>query len=504
MVRPMTSTSATGGPSAPPTPAGPDAPGGVLRRDFSLRSTFALAFAFISPIIALYAIFALGLGTSGASFWWAFPIVLAGQLLVALTLGELASRWPDEGGLFQWSRRMLGKTYGWATGWAYIWTLIALMVATAYAASPFLAGVFGNDDPSQTVRLLIALGFLAIATLANVVGRKPLQIFVLVSIACELIGSVVIGTILLVFHRENSISDLFTGVAGGDGSFAFGPFLAAVAIVGWAFIGFESAADVAEEVEEPEKNVPKALIVSLLFVAAIVMYAGLALILAIPDLPAVLSGEVADPIAATLSAELGAGIVKPMFLVVSVGFCAGMVAVGAAVSRVVFAMSRERQLPAARFMSRLSPREGLPVNAILVTAAVSAVFLVGAVVLDLYNTLIALASGGFYIAFALPVIALLITRRRGTWEPGVFRLPGVLSVGVNIAAAAWLLFEVVNIAWPRAIGAEWYVEWGCLLMFGAIALGGLITHRMVMGGRRGTAEAAREEAEKMGLGGAAA
>ncbi len=501
MVRPMTSTPVPGGSSAPPSPAGAHAPDGVLKRDFTLRATFSLAFAFISPIIALYAIFALGLGTAGASFWWAFPIVLVGQFLVALTLGELSSRWPEEGGLYQWSRRMLGRTYGWVTGWAYVWTLIALMVATAYAASPFLAGVFGNDDPSTVLRLVIALGFVAVATLANVVGRRPLQIFVLVSIGCELIGSVVIGTILLVFHRENSLSDLFTGVAGGSGSFAFGPFLAAVAIVGWAFIGFESAADVAEEVEEPEKNVPKALIVSLVFVACIVMYAGLALILAIPNLPAVLSGEVSDPIAATLSAELGSWIVKPMFLVVSTGFCAGMVAVGAAVSRVVFAMSRERQLPAATFMSRLSPREGLPVNAILVTSAVSAVVLIGAVAVDLYDTLIALASGGFYIAFALPVFALLVTRARGRWEPGVFRLKGVLSVGVNVAAAAWLLFEVVNIAWPRAIGASWYVEWGCILMFALIALGGLITHRMVFGGRRGAAHA--REAEGLGVGVAA-
>jgi amino acid transporter len=483
----MTSTPAPSGPAAPPSPPGAHAPDGHLRRDFTLRATFSLAFAFISPIIALYAIFGLGLATAGASFWWAFPVVLLGQFLVALTLGELSSRWPEEGGLFQWSRRMLGRTYGWVTGWAYIWTLIALMVATAYAASPFMAAVFGNDDPSTTVRLLIALGFLAVATLANVVGRKPLQIFVLVSIGCELVGSVVIGTVLLVFHRENSLSDLFTGVAGGDGSFAFGGFLAAVAIVGWAFIGFESAADIAEEVEEPEKNVPKALIVSLVLVACIVMYAGLALILAIPDLPAVLSGEVADPIAATLSAELGSAIVKPMFLVVSTGFVAGMVAVGAAVSRVVFAMSRERQLPAARYMSRLSGREGLPINAILVTAAVSAVVLVAAVAADLYNTLIALASGGFYIAFALPVIALLVTRARGRWEPGVFSLGRVPSLVVNVLAAAWLLFEVVNIAWPRDIGATWYVEWGCLLMFALIAIGGVITHRVVLGGRESTA-----------------
>jgi amino acid transporter len=496
----MSSTPAAGAPLAPSSPPGQPRPddADTLRRDFTLRAAFSLAFAFISPIIALYAIFALGLGTAGGSFWWAFPVVLLGQLLVALSLGELSSRWPECGGLYQWSRRMLGRTYGWITGWAYLWTLIALMVATAYAASPFAATLFGEDAPSTGLRLAIALGFLALATLANVVGRRPLRIFVLVSIGCELIGSVVIGTVLLVFHRENSLSDLFTGVAGGSGSFAIGPFLAAVAIVGWAFIGFESAADVAEEVEEPERNVPKALIVSLVFVACIVMYAGLALILAIPDLPAVVAGDVPDPIAATLSAELGSWIVKPMMLVVCTGFTAGMVAVGAAVSRVAFAMSRRQQLPAARFMGRLSQAERLPINAILVTSAVSALVLIGAVAASLYDTLIALASGGFYIAFALPVVALLWTRLRGRWEPGVFSLGRVGSLVVNGLAAAWLVFEVVNIAWPRDIGADWYVEWGCLLMFGLIALGGAITHRLVL---RPEPVAAADAVEPIGLDG---
>ncbi|MGX6449408.1 APC family permease, partial [Patulibacter sp. S7RM1-6] len=493
-------TSASRGPDPAPFAGLHDAAPRALRRDFTLRSTFSLAFAFISPIIALYAIFALGLGTAGASFWWAFPVVLLGQLLVALTLGELSSRWPEEGGLFQWSARMLGRAYGWATGWAYVWTLVALMVATAYAASPFAASVLGVDEPSTALRLVLALVLMGLATFANVVGRTPLKVFVLVSIGCELVGSVVIGTILLVFHRENGLSDLVSGFSSGGTSFAFGPFLAAVAVVGWAFIGFESAADVAEEVEDPERNVPKALILSLVLVACIVMYAGLALVLAIPDLPAVVAGEVPDPIAATLAAELGEGIVRPMMLVVCTGFVAGMVAIGAAVSRVVYAMARAGELPAPTLLGRLSRREGLPVTAIVVTASVAAIVLVAAVLLDLYDTFIALATGGFYIAFALPVIALLITRARGAWAPGPFRLPGVASAAVNVAAAAWLLFEIVNIAWPRDLGAAWYVEWGCLLMIGLVALGGAAVHRLqAVPHRRRVRAAAEEPAAALGL-----
>ncbi len=446
----------------------------TLLREFTLRNTFSLAFAFISPIIALYGIFGLALGASGATMWFAFPVVLAGQLLVALGFAELSGRWPLAGGLYQWGRILRGPTYGWISGWAYIWTLIALAIATAYAASPFAATAFGMDEPSNGTRLLLALGFLAIATIANVVGRKPLAIFVAVSIACELVGSVVIGTLLLLFHRENGLGDLTAGF--GSGGAGFSGFLVAVALVGWAFIGFESASDVAEEVENPRVNVPKALVFSLILVASIVMYAGLALVLAIPDL----SNIGLDPIRDTLENAFGGWIVTPAFLVVCTGFAAGLVAVQAAVSRVVFALSRDNVLPFSGPLKRLSGAEHLPINAIIVTSGISAGLLVIAVLLKFYDTLIGLATVGFYVSFLLPLSALLVHRLKHGFEVSPDGEPVGINLGrfgtlVNALAVAWLTFEVINIAWPRDLGLTWYVEWGCIVSMAVIAVVGAFT-----------------------------
>ena len=96
--------------------------------------------------------------------------------------------------------------------------------------------------------------------------------------------------------------------------------LAAIAYMGWSFVGFEAAAAIAEEVEEPERNVPKALILSLLAVGVVVMYSGAALILAIPDLSAAVSGEVADPVGGTLIAHFGSAIARPMLVMFVIGF----------------------------------------------------------------------------------------------------------------------------------------------------------------------------------------
>lgn len=265
-----------------------------LKREFSLWAIFALAFAFISPIVALYGIFAFSITSAGPAAWWGFFIVLAGQLLVAAVFAELASRWPYEGSLYQWSRRLFHEGYGWFAGWAYMWTLMITMVAVSYGAAGFVPVVLGIDPFEPGTQLLVALAFLLFGTLMNLASRNILKAFMVGSIAAEVIGSIGIGTVLLFFHNEQPLSSVFesAGAGQGPGGYVWAGLFAAVGFIGWTYVGFETAASVAEETPEPRRDVPKAIILSLVTVAAVVTYAALALILAIPDFGAVISGDV--------------------------------------------------------------------------------------------------------------------------------------------------------------------------------------------------------------------
>ncbi len=450
---------------------------GELRRDFTLRSACALAFAFISPIIALYSIFDLGLAAAGPSFWWAFAIVLAGQALVAVSLGELAARWPDEGGLAKWADRLGGEGYGWLTGWVYLWTLITLNVAAAYAATGFAAELLGLSDPSTGTRLALALVFLAAQGVISTWSKRLLRAFVVVAITCEVVGSLFVGTVLLLFHQRNDWSHLFDGPAGGP--FALGPLLAAVAVVGWAFVGFESAGDIAEEVKDPKRAVPRAQFAALVLVGATVVYAALGLVLAVPEQGA--GG--ADTILATLTSAFGERVVGPLMLVVCIGFLAGLAAVNTAASRVAFAMARDRRLPGSPWLRRTASA-GVPRNALLTTSAASAAVLVLSVPAGVYDTLIAMSTAGFYLAFLLPAAALLVVRARGGWESGGFPPGRRLGVVVNAAAVGWLVFELVNICWPRSPEAPWHVEWSAPLMIGIVVVVGVFARGVARGGRR--------------------
>ncbi|MGN6090584.1 MAG: APC family permease [Actinomycetales bacterium] len=458
------------------TPVRPVEQPGELRREFTLWSSFAFAFAFISPIVALYGIYGLAVSAAGPAFWWGFLIVFLGQLLVALVFAELVSRWPIEGSIYQWATRLLGRRAGWFAGWTYLWTLVIAMATVALGAAGFLAAVIGIDNPSTAQRLVIAFLILAFGTVANIVGRTVLKVLMSASIAAEVIGSVGLGTWLLIAHRQHPISFLFTGNGSAHGgSYLTGPFLVAMAFIGWSFVGFESAGSIAEEVKEPRRNLPKAVIFSLSFIALVVMYSSLAITLAIPDLGAIVAGKDADPVTTTLTTALGSGIARPLELLFVIGFVASFLALQTSASRLLWAYSRDSAMPGSHWLGRLTAHERVPVNAILVTFVVGAViFLLSAAQGDLYSVLVNFTSGGFYLAFLFALVGNLVARLRGTWTPGPWSL-GKAGMVLAVVAPAWALFEALNIAWPRTVFEQWYLNWSFfLVVLGLGIVGGAI------------------------------
>ncbi|GAA4101596.1 amino acid permease [Nocardioides kongjuensis] len=466
-------TSQRPGATAPPT-GGHAASHDVLNRGFGFRSALSLAFADISPIVALYAIFALGLFAAGPRFFWAFPLVLAGQMLVALVFGELASRWPYAGSVYQWARHARGTAWGWTAAWAYIWGLTLTLSTMAYAAAGFLLEALDVVEPSRLQLMAVSMGIIGLGTAANMVGRQVLKVMIIASIMCEIVGSVVLGIVLLAFHRVNPVSTLFDGLPHADGG-TLSTMLVATAFVGWAFLGFESAGSIAEEVEEPERNVPKAIVLGLLLVGTIVMFSAVAVILAIPDLPAVLTARTGDPVSATLTTQLGASIAKPLLIMFVIGFVSAFLAVQSAVSRAVYGMARDGALPGAKALSRLAGPERMPIRAIGLTAVVSALFLLLAGS-DLYNVLVNFSVLGPYIAFAVPVFAAALLRLSGRWEPGPFSL-GRWGGFVTYAAAVWLALEIVNVLWPRTQpGQPWYINWSMVISLVALGIVGVAVY----------------------------
>lgn len=414
---------------------------------------------------------------SRPAFLVGFFVVFAGQILVAFVFAALVSRWPIEGSIYQWSRRLLGNGFGWFAGWAYTWTLIIAMATVALGAAGFIANIAGIDSPTGTQRASIAFVILLCGTALNLIGRQALKVFMTASIIAEVIGSVGLGTWLLLFHRHNSLSVLFHG-AGAEGASYFslsGPFLVAVAFIGFSFVGFESAGAIAEEVHEPRKNLPKAVIFSLVFIAAVVIYASLAIILAIPDLSAVANGTVADPVSSTLTAALGTGIAKPVEVLFVIGFLASFLALQTSASRLIWAFARDRALPGSQVLSLLSTKQRLPRAALLITTLLGAVlFLLSKLANNLYTIMVNFSAGGFFLAFLFPLVGFSLVQARRRWSPGPVTL-GRGSMVLTVIATIWVIFEFLNIAWPRKVYPERYLDWSVWIMIAVLGvIGGVV------------------------------
>ena len=446
-------------------------------REFKFSSAFALAFSDISPIVAIYSVFAISITLAGPGFFWGMPLVLLGQLLVTAVFGDLVAKWPFQGSVYAWARELIGPRYGWFTNWAYMWGLTLAMSVLSLAAAGYLLGAL-HVTAGKEATAAVALGITLVGTSANLIGGRLLSRLLYVTLTCELIASLGIGIVLLFWHRNQPFSVLFHGAgAGSSPSLLFGPFLGAVAFIGYSFVGFESAGSIAEEVKESRAVLPKAMTLSLAVVGGLVIFACLGIMLAIPSIPDVLSGKVADPISNTLETQLGSGFGRALLVALTVGFTASLIAVQAAVSRAIWAAGQDRVLPFADALGKLEGKHRMPRRAIALTVVVtgSLPFISFS---KIYTLLLTFATAGFYISYALPVLALAYIRLRGRWVPGPVSM-GRWGAPVTYAASVWIVAQSINIAWPRKLNSEWYLNWGIVLTTAVLgAIGYVLSTRI--------------------------
>jgi amino acid transporter len=374
-----------------------------LPRVLHLWTNWAVGFAFISPIVGLYTIVALGATTAGPPWVWSLPVVVAGQFLVALVYARLSSHWPIAGGIYQWSRRLLGRAYGWWAGWAYLWALVIVLATTAYAGGGFLGQLLGVSTSSTTSRLLLALVVMAAFTGVNAVGLALLRYTVNIGIACELIASVGIGITLLVFFRHQPVSILVHAPHLTHSSSSYpAAFLGAVAFTGWAILGFDACGGLSEETRDASRQVPRATLLSIATVGSVMAISALGLTLATRNEAAVTAGRVADPVASAVVGSFGLWVERPFLAVVVIGFVACGIAEQATLVRVIYSLSRDGMLPGSRLWRAVSPRNQSPTFAVLLSGVLATAAVAHAKVLAV---LVDFATGAYYVGFLFPVVA---------------------------------------------------------------------------------------------------
>ncbi|MDE3737798.1 APC family permease [Pseudomonas resinovorans] len=432
-----------------------------FERSMSLWENFSLGFTYLSPVVGVYTLFGLCLAAGGPPMFWSYLLIGLGQLLVCLIFGEVVSQFPISGGVYPWARRLVGKRWAWMVGWVYAWALCATIAGVAVGAGPYLAAMLGFEANSNA-NIYIALGLILLSTALNLVGTKLLARVAMFGFLCELVGAILVGGYLLLFERHQPFSVLFdTFDLNVNGSYL--PAFLAASLAGlFQYYGFEACGDVAEETPNPGKRIPKAMRMTIYIGGAAAMFACLALILAVPDMQKVIAGEDTDPVSTILANAFGPVGSKLVMAVVMVSFISCVLSLQAAASRLLFAYARDEMIVGSNLLKRLSANH-VPSFALVVSGVVPAVIVcLGLFMADAVATIVGFAAIGIYVAFQMIVIAALIARMKG-WRPsGQFSLGGWGPL-VNIAALIYGIGAIVNMVWPRAPDAAWYINYSMIL-----------------------------------------
>jgi amino acid transporter len=438
-----------------------------FKREMTFWWNVSLGFTYLSPVVGIYSLFAASLGIAGPPMFWSLIIVGGGQLLVATVFGEVVSNYPVAGGVYPWSRRLWGRKWGWMNGWVYLCALLATIASVAYGAGPFLSSLLGMESSVNSV-ILAALGVILLATILNLGGTKVLNKVAMLGLLAELGGALVVGFWLIVTARHHDLSVLFQSFGAGEGSNYFIAFAAAGLIGIYQYYGFEACGDVAEEVPSPGRTIPKAMRMTIYIGGFAAMFVCLSLILAVPDFGAVISGTDADPVGNVLLSAFGPVGMKVVLAVVLISFVSCVLSLQAASSRLAYSMARDGILPASKLLSKFSESRHVPPYALLLAGLVPALIVIGSKVSeDALVTIISFAAMGMYMGFQMVVLASLRARLKG-WRPrGAFQL-GAWGIPVNVAALAWGVLGMVNMAWPRTPEAGWFSN--CIVLISAVGV----------------------------------
>src|SRR4029079_10925408 len=225
-----------------------------LKRSIGSFSSFAAGFSYISILTGLFQMFYLGYGVAGPGFFWTWPFVLAGQLLVALCFAELASRFPLSGGVYQWAKFTGSPFLGWMTGWIYLACLVVTIAAVAICLQVSLPQISKSfqfigtsDDPKSVAMNAILLGSVLIvtSTLVNARGIKLLALINNIGVFAELLG-IIFLIILLFLHKVRSPVEAVVHIRNNGSVFKSFPdleiLMAATALTAsYVLYGFDTA-----------------------------------------------------------------------------------------------------------------------------------------------------------------------------------------------------------------------------------------------------------------------
>jgi len=381
------------------------------------------------------------IGTYSLLAFVACALVVA---LIILCFAEVGSRFEETGGPYLYAREAFGSTIGFEIGW-----LMWLARLTAFAANcNLLVNYLGYFWPSATSSIwkptIIVLMVCAL-TIINLIGIRQATIVNNGFTVGKLIPMLIFIAAGLFFLRPAAFN---FGVAPSTGAFS-----QSVLLLIYAFTGFEMASIPVGEVHNPQRNLPRALLIAIAIVATVYILIQVVCVGTLPELAA--STKPLADAGTRFLGTAGGAIISAGAIISITGNLNILVLSG---SRIPFAMAEHKELPS--LIGRLHPRFATPYAAILITSAVM-------LFMTLKSSFVAaltISAIARLVTYAATCVALPVLRRRADVPLAHFKLAG----GPLIAGLSLLLiiFLLANSTWQEAKIAAIVAVIGLLIYFG--------------------------------------
>jgi amino acid transporter len=438
-----------------------------FQKKLGLKDVLAQSLSVIAPAMSGAFLTYLAATQAGGATTVSFLLGMVGMLCVGSVVALFAREVSSSGSMYTYLSKGASRTVGFVGGWAYV-SAYLLFGAGVLSGFGYFMSVFFTTVFAVSVQwywfALIGLFIIAALNFFNIaVSTRNQLVFLVVSMVVMLVVAIMVianGT------PDVSIVDGETPLAGAGRSFDAAAFWPPAAGVSWigvffgmsfamlSFVGSESSASLSEETRDAKKNIPRAIIGSILIAGIFYVIIAYATALGF----GVEQAKTDWPLSATgLAAVAPNTITSALVILAAAGaslFCA--LGLHTATSRVLFAMGRERVLP--HFLGRLHPKWNTPWNSMIVTLAIWVVLIGGLVLLVSRDAQIDLAGG-------------IDDQMTG----GVFAFSMLLNFGTPVVMFVYLMLGVTGVVHGvRKSKPKFVVAGIAASIFAAVALfGGL-------------------------------
>ncbi len=435
-----------------------------LDRGLGAFSNFALSLSIICILAGGVTSFQVGLcSVGGAAIGLGWPLACLFSLVVALTMGQVASAFPTAGGLYHWAALLGGRAWGWFTAWFNLAGLVTVLAAINVGTYLFAASSLGKhvgyvpkrlgawEVPAQTAFVLLITFTQAVINHRGIRLTARLTDFsgyLILVVATALTVSVLIAapswdlSRLWTFENFSGLPPPPDDPVWPESTSLFALFCLGLLLPAYTVTGFDASAHAAEETLHAAERVPLGIVRSVLVSGVFGWLMLCAMVLAAPDLrqAAEQGGDafvwiLEQRLPAWLALALEGGILLAQLL-------CGLATVTSA-SRMLYAFARDGGVPCATTLRAVNPTFQTPVAAIWTVALASVAFTVYSPV---YVTITAVCAVLLYLSYILPTALGLWAHgrtwtRMGPWQLGrAYRPLAVLAI---VGCAALIVIGIV-------------------------------------------------------------